>query len=810
VAALDACTTWFAHDVERRRARQAVQKALRDRMHESVDQERRSSFAKVRRRIVEKGNVSETIGDTEIDPLIVAFNEALARSEAAAEVARRAFASASQRALDEMRVLTAEPRFREALTWQNRRAESRIRAAMWSEAASGRDRRDELAIALYAQRYATKNDTIGFYGPVGAATLDMATNDFVFRAGEQLVSKREVHFEAWGVDAIAKIVEPALEDHLRPRRLPFVRVEATEVISQLSGRRAITKAERAILLACDGAREARVIAASLAAEHRELFADAREVLATMADLREQKLLAWGLEVPLSYTPERNLRRALERIEDPARASLALDLLDELDALRARIARSAGDPDALSLAMAALDAAFQSATNVPAERNSGKMYAARALVFEDALRDAELTVGRRVLEALDPALDLLLRSLRWLTHSIAVAFRRELLAIYRKQAARVGTDEVPFSDIWFRSRQLMHGTRTRLLTSVFDELTSRWETLLLEGYDGGPRVTLRSRDLSERVRELFFAPSAGWTEARYHAPDVMLAAADAAAINRGEMTVVLGELHVATNTIDCMVYGAQLPEAGRFPHFRADDLPGPRFIFVPSKEWPRVTARTVRATIGPDDLFVETGFDIADASRDRVLAAADLTVRAHGEVLYVRLPDGRDVELLHVLGDPLSFAVAMEPLRLLRLRPHSPRITIDDVVVSRERWVVDPSTIETGRPTDDFDTYAALQRWSRSLDLPQFVYVKSPIETKPVFVDFSGPPYVAILAKLVRALREANAKGAAHALIITEMFPSFDQLWLRDRAGGRYTSELRLVVVDPIPVDDPPILRDATT
>ncbi len=69
--------------------------------------------------------------------------------------------------------LAGNPRFREALTWQNLDA---LRNALdrLATAASGSTHRRRLeTVASYWQRYCAKNDTIGFFGPVGWGSSPM-------------------------------------------------------------------------------------------------------------------------------------------------------------------------------------------------------------------------------------------------------------------------------------------------------------------------------------------------------------------------------------------------------------------------------------------------------------------------------------------------------------------------------------------------------------------------------------------------------------------------------------------------------------
>ena len=78
-------------------------------------------------------------------------------------------------------------------------------------------------------------------------------------------------------------------------------------------------------------------------------------------------------------------------------------------------------------------------------------------------------------------------------------------------------------------------------------------------------------------------------------------------------------------------------------------------------------------------------------------------------------------------------------------------------------------------------------------MPRFVFVKTPIEPKPIYIDFASPIYVRILAKLIRQTTESE--WVDPKITISEMYPAHDELWLTDADGERYTSELRLVALD---------------
>src|SRR5436305_1527333 len=86
---------------------------------------------------------------------------------------RRGSAGASAALYD----LTGEPALREAIAWQNRHAlatgiDMLRRHGPEPARRKTKDRQHESLVASYLQRYCAKNDTIGFFGPVGWSQFD--------------------------------------------------------------------------------------------------------------------------------------------------------------------------------------------------------------------------------------------------------------------------------------------------------------------------------------------------------------------------------------------------------------------------------------------------------------------------------------------------------------------------------------------------------------------------------------------------------------------------------------------------------------
>ncbi len=117
-----------------------------------------------------------------------------------------------------LRGVARDPLFREAVTWQNPAAMANA-VAKFADGAVGkpsRVRQREEVVASYWQRYCAKSDTIGFFGPLAWGRLNDDGPLLSIRSGA-LIRERSVHLEAWGVQALADVLDPSLRIACGPR-----------------------------------------------------------------------------------------------------------------------------------------------------------------------------------------------------------------------------------------------------------------------------------------------------------------------------------------------------------------------------------------------------------------------------------------------------------------------------------------------------------------------------------------------------------------------------------------------------------------
>jgi hypothetical protein len=120
------------------------------------------------------------------------------------------------------------------------------------------------------------------------------------------------------------------------------------------------------------------------------------------------------------------------------------------------------------------------------------------------------------------------------------------------------------------------------------------------------------------------------------------------------------------------------------------------------------------------------------------------------------------------------------------------VTIDRMVVAREAWRFTAADLAFAAEKSEARRFVRARAWRDTHELPRYVFVVSPAEPRPFYVDFDSPVYVNILAK---AARRAARTAPGSRLTVTEMLPDPEHSWLTDHTGARYCSELRFVAVD---------------
>ncbi|MFY2558165.1 lantibiotic dehydratase [Corallococcus terminator] len=690
-----------------------------------------------------------------------------------------------------LRSLAGETRLREALLWQNRHAYKtgvEPLAALPATARNSKARQRERLVASYVQRYATKNDTIGFFGPVGWARLTQSSDALRLLPGQQLVSRRAVYFEAWCMDTLGAALaqDASLRRWAPPRLLPYFRLDGQVLHGPMPEPVELLPSQAALLARCDGSVSAAALAETLTRGAAPSFTSVDEVYAALDQASGMGVLAWGWDVPLVVRPEVVLRGALMAIPDAEARARALAPLERLEHARAGVEAAAGSPEALDGALAELEGVFKEVTGALPTRAAGKTYASRTLIYEDCVRDGELELGAPLLARLGPVLELLLTGARWLVGEVTLRTGVGLEALFDKLSQ--GGAPVELTTLQLAFVQAIQDPASSGALMPIDEIVAehrrRWRDLFaLE--PGVRRQTRTVEALRPLVSEAFVTRGAGWKRRWHASPDMMIDAASAEAVQAGDYQLVLGELHLCNSLSSLFVEQhpapAELFALAERCASEADIIP----VF-PKSEW---SQRTLPCLFPRDSLHYLSGQEPSPNPGARALRVGDLMVeRRDGALEVVDRVSGRRFGLMDFLAVYLEHRCA-SAFDLALGEDYSPRLTVDGVIVARERWSVPAASLGFASVTEALEQWLEARRWQRGLGIPRFAFFKVATERKPCFVDFDSPLLVEMMAKLVRrAVEDAPASRVS----FSEMVPDPDHLWLTDAARHRYTSELRVV------------------
>lgn len=463
--------------------------------------------------------------------------------------------------------------------------------------------------------------------------------------------------------------------------------------------------------------------------------------------------------------ERDLRTQLERSRPELRGR-GLAALDQLEQCRSTAARAA-DPGTLDKALGDLDEVFEELAGRPATRRPGQTYAARTLLYLDCMRELDLTVGPAIRGELAVALPPLLAGARWYCGRVYEA-AGQVIGAAAAATGRGTLDRVLETVLPALSRHLPD-----LVAAANADLQERW-SVLLEDPD---RETIGAR-----AGAAFADHGPAWPVSAYHSFDVQISAPSTAAINAGEYLCVVGDFHPGANPMGQGLFATRHPDRDQFLEAIASDVGALPFL-IPPRDIGFQTTRNMPAITRPGDVHVAASRRDRMPDGYRTLPAADLIT--DGQAVTTR--DGSwQAPLAHLLWLQMLVAAVhgYDPFPPAPAGGHSERITIGKTVWRRETWHIQPACAPA-RPE-------AVADWARNLGLPRRVFVLSPGELKPMYIDFDSPVLTRILC---RQLRRAATDFPGRQVRFTEMLPSPDNCWLADENGRRYTSELRMVAVD---------------
>lgn len=699
----------------------------------------------------------------------------------------------------ELARVAADPLLREAVAWQNPGAVTLLDAIVRQHPARQRGakaRYREGQLTRFWQRYCAKAETIGFFGPITWVEIDPDASALTMVPGRRLLDRRRVFFEPRALVAYGAYLseDPAIRRWLPPARHAHHLLDGEVLRRPGMAAVQLNPTEAAVLARCDGRRPAARIIEDLLAAEWPGIADIDDGFRIIANLVDRKLLRWDANLPLAPHVSSVLADRIAAIADPPARQRAEEGLRRLCAARDAVGEAAGDPDALRAAMVRLDAEFVALTGRATRHREGQTYAGRGLCYEDTTRDLHVVVSKRILDMVAPALAMVLQGARWFTAELARVYDEALRGLVRELGGADGC--VKLSDLWYPAVELCWGRRHRPMDEVMKRLADAWRGVfgLTSADPSVRRLEFTSDELAAAVRDAFPAEAPGWIDARVHSPDLHICATSVDAINRGDFFVVLGELHISNATLSDSVTNWPRPDPGEMLRRVLDEFGRPRVVPLLPTTWSKDTGRLVGWEPASSDWFI--GFARTDfVESDRLVPAEAIVVELTDDGLIGLLPNGQRLPAIELFTGFLS-TMATDAFKITMADdPHTPRVTVDRLVVLRETWrMTVEDLVEITVRGDEPGQYLAGRRVVARYGLPARCFVRLSSEVKPMYVDFTSPQYVASFAAAIRAARLRH--GGDTKVSVSEMLPTPDLAWVADWEGHRYLSELRVQMTDP--------------
>jgi len=246
-----------------------------------------------------------------------------------------------------------------------------------------------------------------------------------------------------------------------------------------------------------------------------------------------------------------------------------------------------------------------------------------------------------------------------------------------------------------------------------------------------------------------------------------------------------------NTLDASLFVNQHPSPDELLDAVEHDLK--RLNVVPTGFKEALGCRTIPSLIGKSNARLEYQPDSFIEDRSKSIPISSMIVNDQDGELVACTRDGKySLSVMDLLSRLLS-VLFVECFKIMLPRPHTPRILIDRLVIRRESWSFAPSELQFLHGSDSAESFLQIRTWARTHAIPRFVFYKVPVERKPSIWTLKSPILMGIFSRLVRRTQEAALPDSR--VEMSEMLPTSDQLWLRDKDNQRYASEFRMVAVD---------------
>ena len=665
-----------------------------------------------------------------------------------------------------------------AIAWQNPTAWRSFESLSSTSGINASTRRKVRQLALYWQRYCSKAETIGYFGPFAWAEVDPEASAVEFISSDHLIDRSHVAMEAWAVIEIGKALASRadLQWWMPPILSPAVDLNMERGTVTVAGHqpRRVREDEARVLFLTDGTRPAAQIAKSLDMEPERL----RRIL--VAHERRHTVI-WDANIHVSVHAWDILHERIAQIGDAGLRDEATAVLTRFDELL-EVIRNIPDARSLTEATESLSRLFETVTGTSSNRRAGQAYAARSLCYLDCTRAGTAKVGTRLLEALDAPLNLVLQSADWFAATLAKEYTTEITDLANRKQ-RASHQPLTMADVWPSTMSLFWGDSPSPLQRAVTELSRRWSRVLegLQPVDG--RIDTTSSALSGAVDEQF-PVCTPIPELSVHSPDLQVITSSTDNIASGRVTAVMGELHACLSSLDMPLLEWSLPHGSIRDRINTA-LNLRRLVPLFPETWRRNTGRMVPATVGVGDRAI--GFTrTADQDRANTWSMSALLFEQTEDGLMIRDPDGRLWTIAQAWSVPISM-VAADAFKIGLPGSPAPRLTIDNLVVFRRTWRFPAGSIDIMHGSAA-EKHARLREWQVTNHLPDHLFVKFPSEPKPIYFSFESP---AMATVFTRSLQRDARENPDSLVTMSEALPEPQSSWLHDTRSHHYVHEFRL-------------------
>lgn len=674
-----------------------------------------------------------------------------------------------------LREIFKREELQKALIWQNPDLYEQISDGFLSSKPKGRskDRKRERVLTNYLQRYCTKNESIGFFGPMLWGKIGTGNEAVHYEPEKKLVSENNVEFEYWALNAIASSLffKRGELNYLFIDFSPEVSYRSPELFHLLK-KVALSPLEKVI---CDHLNQSKRVMDIVSECHSSVSTHSlQDYGQTLGKMIQRGLLE--PHIPLGHP--RNAERTLTSHCKPFKGKEdTWSLL--LDAKNAFLDHHQKPKD-LKKNLDSLHELYRKNVSEQTRRFNGQIYSGRSLIYEDCVRSGEVCTGTPFLESISEPLTLVLYSARWLTQEVTRIFLSEVRTwIHASSKSRIPVEELV---AYIRGRALFFS----VANTVKNHYSKRWLSVLNASREGAGN-DFRSSALKAHVEREFFASQPGFPSGRYCCPDILLAR------EGHRWNYILGEIHAGGNMVAVPCCQFAHPEPLNLARYMADDIPHPQYYWGPSS-----SLQGMRMTRDPGlrkDFRIRRKGSPSAPTDSKTIPVGDLYIERVDPAMTVRsVSQKHTIPIIGLLEDFLKIA-SINAYQFLPNSEHLPRIKFDQLTIQRETWTFSLNSLSF-IDLEGSQQFKACLYWAKENDLPEQGFFKVGSELKPFFVDFRSPKLVDLM---ISTLKKEHQKGRKKlSFRFSEMLPNENQTWLKTPEGEPLYSELRFVGVDPVP------------